>query len=179
MIATENAYRPLRSLDTPRPHPALVHPPLDPELIALQLGCLGERSVVARRGTLEVRVLRGPLERELRLEIGRLREQRARLAGSGTGRPADLDDVELRSTHVVVWCTERRAIAAAACIVDASNDLPRTHRADGHHDGRSGTIEVARCFVAVGFGESDAAVALLRGIDAWITLQDPRLAAAE
>jgi hypothetical protein len=179
MNATEKPTAQARKLETPLPHPALVHPPIDPALVALQLGCLGERSVVARRGSFEVRALGAPIERELRIELGRLREQRARLAGRGTGRPADLDDVELRCVHVVVWCTERQAIAAAACVLDPRDARASLRVVDGCHDGRSGTIDVARSFVSVGFGETDAAVALLRGIDAWLAAPAPAAAAAE
>lgn len=162
---------------TPLPHPALVHPAIDPALVALQLGCRGEASVIARRASFEVRALRGPLERELRLEIGRLREQRARLSGGGTGRPADLDEVELRCAHLVVWCTEKQAIAAAACVSDPREAHSPLGRVDGQHDARGGTVEVARSFVAVGFAETEAAVALLRGIDSWLARQANAIAA--
>jgi hypothetical protein len=178
MNATEASSREHRTTVTPLPHPALVHPAIDPALVALQLGCLGEANVVARRASFEVRALRGPLERELRLEVGRLREQRGRLSGGGTGRPTDLDELELRCVHLVVWCTEKKAIAAAACVSDSRDAHSPLGRVDGQHDARGGIVEVARSFVAVGFGESEAAVALLRGIDGWLALQANATAAA-
>jgi hypothetical protein len=81
--------------------------------------------------------------------------------------------------HVVVWCTERCAIAAAACVLDPRDARAPLRAVDGHHDGRAGTIDVARSFVSVGFGDTDAAVALLRGIEAWLSGPAASAAAAE
>lgn len=176
------------SRSTLLPHPSLVHPPIDPDLVELQVRARGDSAVLFREGSLEVRLIPGPLEHELRIEVGRLREQRRRLSGRGTGRPADLDAFDDRCDHVVVWCMQGRTVAAAACIFDhakprlvredAAVEAYTTASADGHLDAPGRAFEVHRSFVAVGFGESEAGVALLRGIDAWLVRgRRPRTAA--
>jgi hypothetical protein len=166
------------SLDTVTPLPSLLHPAIDPALVELQVRAAGDRAVLMRAGVFEVRLLRGPLERELSLELGRLREQRFRFSGLGTGRPTALDTLDRCCDHVIVWSNEARAIAGAARIFDpAVHRVPQGESLEalqergpvsGHLDGPGRTLEVSRAFVAVGFAETEASVVLLRAIDAWL-----------
>jgi len=87
--------------------------PVDPAVLAREVGSLPPQSLLASSGALQVysaaaAQMPGTLE-----ELGRLRELTFRAVGEGTGLPADLDEFDDYYEHLFIWNAAAREIVGA------------------------------------------------------------------
>ncbi|MFN0037268.1 MAG: GNAT family N-acyltransferase [Saprospiraceae bacterium] len=85
--------------------------PIDPALVAAEMGALPPEHKVAERGQFDVLVAPFAALPHTMLEIGRLRELTFRAAGEGTGKARDMDAHDLYYLQLIIWDREKQQIA--------------------------------------------------------------------
>ena len=106
LIKARAAYR--KPVRLTRVRPANIHrealaAPVDPALLAGEIGKLGEDQRLVSSNNLEVWVAQAEQIPWLLQEIGRLREITFRQVGEGTGRSVDLDLFDSYYMHLFAW----------------------------------------------------------------------------
>jgi putative hemolysin len=160
---------------------------VDPALVALQLHAHGPEAILAEAGPWRVFRVAGPLEPELHLELGRLRERTFREVGEGTGRCVDIDAFDEHYEHLICWNADVEAIAGAYRLV-RTEDVRATLGVEGLYthslfafgdaflDAIGPALELGRSFVVPEFQGSHALAMLWRGIGEWLA-REPELRA--
>lgn len=161
------------------PAHAPLHTAVDPDLVERQLEAAGDASVLASAGPWVVRRIAGPLEPELLIELGRLRERTFRLVGEGTGRAVDIDAFDDHYEHLILWHAADQAIAGAYRL--ARTDRVRAERGfeglyvhslfefgDAYLDALGPALELGRSFVTPEYQGTHALAMLWRGIGEWL-----------
>jgi putative hemolysin len=164
-----------------------LHTAVDPDLIERQLDASGPDALLVRAGRWDVRRVEGPLEPELLLELGRLRERTFRLVGEGTGRAIDVDRFDDHYTHLIVWDRAEQAIAGAYRL--ARTDRVRATRGaeglyvhtlfafgEAYLDALGPALELGRSFVTPEYQGGMALAMLWRGIGEWLN-REPEIRA--
>jgi len=95
-----------KKLKTPEP----IADPIDPILIAQEIGALPAEHRVADRGQFDVFVASYSAIPHAMLEIGRLRELTFRAAGEGTGKSRDIDEHDMYYLQLIIWDREESKI---------------------------------------------------------------------
>jgi putative hemolysin len=164
-----------------------LHTPIDAELVGSQLRAYGRDAILAEAGPWVVYRIDGPLEPELHLELGRLRELTFRAVGEGTGRCVDVDAFDDHYAHLVCWNRAADAIAGAYRLV-RTEDVRRTigvaglytrslfEFGDAFLDAIGPALELGRSFVVPEFQGSNALAMLWRGIGEWLA-REPEIRA--
>lgn len=91
--------------------PEPIAEPMDPGLIAREIGALPPECKVAERGQFDVLVAPFAALPHTMFEIGRLREETFRAAGEGTGKARDMDEHDLYYLQLIIWDREKEKIA--------------------------------------------------------------------
>ncbi|MGE4579161.1 MAG: lysophospholipid acyltransferase family protein [Desulfuromonadales bacterium] len=106
-VSTPKEKIPARTAQAP------IIPPLDEDLLALDIRLIPSRQKVASQGELEVYLVEATQIPSILREIGRLREMAFRQAGEGTGRSLDIDPFDFHYQHLFLWHPQRREVVGA------------------------------------------------------------------
>jgi putative hemolysin len=87
--------------------------PVDPELLAGEIGSLPPQALLLRAGDLSVYCAAASLLPRTLAELGRLRECTFRAVGEGTGRSTDIDAFDEYYEHLFIWNSTAREIIGA------------------------------------------------------------------
>ncbi len=165
------------TLDGGAPEPEPVIPPVEPMVLAAELGRLPPDALLLEEGPYALYAAQGRDIPETLREIGRLRELTFRAVGEGTGRDLDTDGFDAAYHQILLWNRETREILG--CYRLALSDIlaerdglralyTRTlfrfdERFLGHLPGPA--VELGRSFVRPGFQRTFAPLLLLwRGV---------------
>jgi len=88
-------------------------PPLDEDLLALEVRRLPSRQKIAVSGELEAYLVDAGQIPSILREIGRLRELTFRRVGEGTGQSIDIDRFDFHYQHLFLWNPLRREVVGA------------------------------------------------------------------
>ncbi|MBI1336664.1 MAG: GNAT family N-acetyltransferase [Phycisphaera sp.] len=156
-----------------------------PQLLAGEVGSLGDKALLASSGELGVYIAPAQKIPGVLHEIGRLREITFRGAGEGTGKPIDLDEFDPYYLHLFVWNKERKEIVAAYRLGQTDTILPRAGKAGLYtstlfrYKGRlldqlNPALEMGRSFVRIEYQRSYSPLMLLwKGIGRFV-VDNPR-----
>lgn len=165
----------------PTPTPQPLAPPLPPDLVHQEIESLPPRATLVREGSWSVLAVSAPQIPCASREIARLREETFRLAGEGTGLPADWDRFDAHYTHLILWDHAAARIAGGYRLGRADWILDehglrglytrslfrypaRFIRSLGH------ALELGRSFIHPDYQKQVLPLSLLwRGIGEWIT----------
>ncbi|MBI4805714.1 MAG: lysophospholipid acyltransferase family protein [Desulfovibrio sp.] len=87
--------------------------PVDPGLMANEVGRLPERGLLLTSGEFSVYEAKASSIPLVLREIGRLRELTFRKVGEGTGKSCDLDAFDKHYSHVFIWNNKKLEVAGA------------------------------------------------------------------
>lgn len=164
----------------PSPESKPLAAPMDPEVLALEVTALGERSVLASAGDLDVILARADAIPSVMLEIGRLREQTFRAVGEGTGSPRDLDLFDRDYLQLFIWDRSAQRVVGGYRL-GLVDELLRKRGVSGLYthtlfdydtrflSGIGNAVELGRSFIVADYQRSYAPLDLLwRGIGAFL-----------